>query len=192
MTRIIAGAARGRAIVAPPGRETRPTSDRVREALFSRLDHEGLLDGTRVLDLYAGSGALGLEAASRGAARVLLVDSGAPAVASCRRNVETLGLGDVVAVQRSPVAALLATTPDRPYDLVLMDPPYPLPEDELAAALRFLVVGGWLDERAVVVVERGTRGPEPTWPAGLVRFDQRRYGETTLWLAEPELAPAPA
>ncbi len=192
MTRIIAGSARGRRIVAPAGRGTRPTSDRVREALFSRLDHEGLLDATRVLDLFAGSGALGLEAASRGAARVVLVDSGREAVASCRRNVDALGLQDRVAVQQAPVEAFLRTTPDRPYDLVLLDPPYPLPEADLATVLAALADGGWLAAGAVVVVERSTRGPEPAWPPDLTRFDSRRYGETTVWLAETEAEAEPA
>jgi 16S rRNA (guanine966-N2)-methyltransferase len=189
VTRIIAGSRRGRTLVVPAGRETRPTSDRVREALFSRLEHEGVVDGARVLDLYAGSGALGLEAASRGAARVLLVDSGREAARACRRNVTDLGLDDVATVQQVAVGALLGAAPDRRYDLVLLDPPYALAEEELAAVLVRLA-DGWLDERAVLVLERGTRGPEPAWPAGLVRFDQRRYGETTLWFAEPTVEPA--
>jgi 16S rRNA (guanine966-N2)-methyltransferase len=192
VTRIIAGSARGRTLVVPAGRETRPTSDRVREALFSRLDHEGLLDGTRVLDLFAGSGALGLEAASRGAARVVLVESAREAATCCRRNVDALDLGDRVSVQQAPVEAFLRTSPDRPYDLVLLDPPYPLPEDDLATVLAALADGGWLAPGAVVVVERSTRGPEPTWPPDLTRFGSRRYGETTLWLAETEPEPTPA
>lgn len=192
MTRIIAGSLRGRTLVVPAGRQTRPTSDRVREALFSRLEHEGVVVGARVLDLFAGSGALGLEAASRGAAQVLLVDSGREAARACRRNVADLGLEGVAVVQQVAVPTLLGAVPDRPYDLVLLDPPYPLADDDLAGVLARLVDGDWLAEEAVVVVERGTRSPEPAWPAGLVRFDQRRYGETTLWFAEPEPAPEPA
>lgn len=192
MTRIIAGSLRGRTLVVPAGRQTRPTSDRVREALFSRLEHEGVVVGARVLDLFAGSGALGLEAASRGAAQVLLVDSGREAARACRRNVADLGLDGVAVVQQVAVPTLLGAVPDRPYDLVLLDPPYPLAADDLAGVLARLVDGDWLAEEAVVVVERGTRSPEPAWPAGLVRFDQRRYGETTLWFAEPEPAPEPA
>ena len=186
MTRIVAGSRRGRTLVVPAGRETRPTSDRVREALFSRLEHEGVVDGARVLDLFAGSGALGLEAASRGAAHVLLVDSGREAARACRRNVADLGLDGVVAVRQVAVAALRGGEPGGRCDWGRLAPPYPLPEDELAAVLARLVGGGWLAAGAVVVVERGTRGTEPAWPAGLVRFDQRRYGETTLWFAEPE------
>ncbi len=191
MTRIIAGSARGRRLEVPAGDATRPTSDRVREALFSRLQHEGLVDGTRVLDLYAGSGALGLEAASRGAEHVLLVESARAAVVCARRNVAAVGV-ERVQVRQAAVTAVLDVPPDRPYDLVLADPPYPLPEDELAGVLRRLVENDWLAPDAVVVVERSARGDEPSWPAGLVRFDERRYGETRLWLAEPITAPAPA
>jgi len=200
VTRIIAGQARGRTLVVPAGRATRPTSDRVREALFSRLQHEGLLTGTRVLDLYAGSGALGLEAASRGAAHVVLVDSDRAAAQACRRNAATVlsghrgqkvGTGQTastVQVQQVAAVALLGTAPDLPYDLVLADPPYPLAEDEVSTFLRLLTENDWLDAQAVVVVERSVRGPEPVWPQELVRFDERRYGETVLWFAEPVLA----
>ncbi len=191
MTRIIAGTARGRRLEVPEGQATRPTSDRVREALFSRLQHEGLLDGTRVLDLYAGSGALGLEAASRGAEHVLLVDSARAAAGSARRNATTVA-ADGVEVRQAAVSMVLGTAPGRPYDLVFVDPPYPLAEDELSAALRQLVDNEWLAADAVVVVERSQRSPEPGWPVGLVRFDERRYGDTRLWLAEPITAPEPA
>lgn len=185
MTRIVAGTARGRTLVVPRGDATRPTSDRVREALFSRLEHEGVLPGARVLDLYAGSGALGLEAASRGAVVVWLVESARAALDACRRNVATLGL-PVVRVVASPVERALAGAAVHPFDLVLLDPPYPLDEDDLARVLWLLVEGDWLADRAVVVVERSARGVEPSWPSGLVRFDERRYGETRIWLAEPE------
>lgn len=191
MTRIVAGAARGRVLQVPRGGATRPTSDRVREALFSRLEHEDVLRGARVLDLYAGSGALGLEAASRGSAHVVLVDSAPAAVAACRRNAATLGL-EGVQVRAQPVAAFLAGAPDgEPYDLVLVDPPYDLEEDALAAVLASLAAG-WLAPGGLVVVERSARGPEPRWPAGLDRFDDRRYGETRLWLAESPLPDQPA
>ena len=196
VTRIIAGQARGRTLVVPAGRATRPTSDRVREALFSRLQHEGLLAGTRVLDLFAGSGALGLEAASRGAAHVVLVDSDRAAAQACRRNAAAVLSGHrgstagTVQVQQVAAAALLGTAPDRPYDLVLADPPYPLAEKEVSTFLGLLTDNDWLDAQAVVVVERSARGHEPAWPAELVRFDERRYGETVLWFAEPVLAPA--
>ena len=184
MTRIIAGTAGGRSLQVPRGGATRPTSDRVREALFSSLEHTLDLDGARVLDLYAGSGALGLEAASRGAASVLLVESAAPAVAACRRTAAALGLPGVQ-VRAAAVAAALAGEPGEPFDVALLDPPYDLPEPSLAAVLARLVDGGWLSPDAVVVVERSTRGAEPTWPSGLQRTASRRYGETVLWFAGP-------
>jgi 16S rRNA (guanine966-N2)-methyltransferase len=191
MTRIVAGRARGRVLRVPRGAATRPTSDRVREALFSRLEHEGAVLGGRVLDLYAGSGALGLEAASRGAEHVLLVDSAPAAVAVCRRNAADLGLAGVQ-VRAATAASVLASRPDEPYDLVLVDPPYDLAEPDLAMVLRRLDEAEWLAPGAVVVVERSARSPEPTWPTGLVRFDDRRYGETRLWLAEPPAPDEPA
>jgi len=190
VTRVIGGSAGGRTLVVPRGGATRPTSDRVREALFSRLEHTAGLDGARVLDLYAGSGALGLEAASRGAAHVLLVDSAPAAVTAIRRNAATLALPGVV-VRPGAVGAALAGEPDASYDVVLLDPPYDLAEDALAAALERLVAGRWLAPEAVVVVERSSRTPEPAWPAGLERTGERRYGETVLWFAEPEAEPVP-
>ncbi len=188
MTRVIAGAAGGRRLEVPRG-ATRPTSDRVREALFSRLEHERDLTGAVVLDLFAGSGALGLEAASRGAGRTALVDSAAAAAASCRRNAAALGLPGVT-VHATTAASFLAAGPSGPSalgaaDVVLVDPPYDLAEDALAALLEALVERGWLAPQAHVVVERSSRTPEPTWPPGLERYEERRYGETVLWWAEP-------
>lgn len=187
MTRIVAGTAGGRTLAVPPS-GTRPTSERVREALFSRLDHLDAVDGARVLDLYAGSGALGLEAASRGAVRVVLVDAARGAVDVCRRNVRALGLTDRVAVVADRVDRYLARlAPDDAaaaelFDLVLLDPPYDLADDALAAAVegvaRCTAPGG------VVVVERSTRAAAPVWPAPLVTLDDRRYGETRVWFAE--------
>lgn len=180
MSRIVAGAAGGRTLRVPP-RGTRPTSDRVREALFSRLEHAGLLDGTTVWDLYAGSGALGLEAASRGADRVVLVESARVAVRVCRENVAALGLGEVQVVAERVLPYLRGRQPTADVDLVLVDPPYDLVEPDLAEVLAALV--GHLSEEAVVVVERSSRSPEPGWPDGLERTDERRYGETVLWFA---------
>jgi 16S rRNA (guanine966-N2)-methyltransferase len=182
VTRIVAGSAGGRTLQVPV-RGTRPTSERVREALFSRLEHLGVVTGARVLDLYAGSGALGLEAASRGAAAVTLVESSRAAVDTCRRNATTLGLAALVTVVGDRVERFVERAPDAPWRLVLADPPYAVGEEALGAVL--LALAGALDEAGVVVVERSTRSPEPPWPAGLSRFDERRYGETTLWLAEP-------
>ena len=182
MTRIIAGASGGRRLQTPPGERTRPTSDRVREALFSMLDARGVLRGARVLDLFAGSGALGLEAASRGAAEVVLVDSSRQAVAVARRNA-ALVEGPRITVVLSPALRYLDRRPDRPMDLVLLDPPYALPEPALAEHLAAVVAGGWLDREALVVVERDGRGAEPCWPTGLCREQVRRYGETAIWTA---------
>ena len=179
MTRIVAGTAGGRTLEVPPT-GTRPTSDRVREALFSRLEHAGLVEGARVLDLYAGSGALGLEAASRGAREVVLVEAGKAAAAACRRNSATLGLPARVVARR--VEAFLAGPSAGLADLVFLDPPYDTGEDHLAAVLGAL--SAHLAAGAVVVVERSVRNAEPRWPAGITRTDDRRYGETVLWFAE--------
>lgn len=195
--RIIAGAQGGRRIEAPRGADTRPTSDRVREALFAALEHEGVLRDAWVLDLFAGSGALGLEAASRGARRVDCVDQAAPAARVAQQNVRALGVGGAVSVHRRGVQAFLEAGraplvgggTDLPDGgrvvLALLDPPYPLGEEELAGVLRSLATD-WLAPAAVVVVERSSRSPEPTWPDGLRRFRRRDHGETTLWFAEPD------
>lgn len=179
--RIIAGRDGGRPLRSPAGRSTRPTSDRVKEALFSRLEHEDRLAGARVADLYAGAGALGLEAASRGAGHVLLVDSAAPAVAACRANARALTSGNVVEIRAAKVATVLAQPPAEPYDLVLADPPYELPTADVDAVLTALVDHGWLVADALVVVERSTRSGAPSGPPGLQGQGERRYGETTLW-----------
>lgn len=183
MTRIVAGTVGGRTIAVPP-KGTRPTSDRVREAIFSRLEHLGVLDGGRVLDLYAGSGALGIEAASRGAAEVVLVDSARRAVDVARRNVTDLGLAGTVRVV-ADAAERYAAGAAGPFDLVLLDPPYDLAEDALAGVLEHLAVPGVLAPGAVVVVERSTRSPEPAWPAGMRAFARKDYGETAVHYAEP-------
>lgn len=169
----------------------------MREALFSRLDHLDVLDGTRVLDLYAGSGALGLEAASRGAAHVTLVDSARGAIAAARQNIATLDLGAHVRVVAGPVerhtAALAAAPmPGVALDLVFLDPPYDLSDGALAQVLRDLAAPGVLAPGAVVVVERSARSPEPPWPEGLVSFGQKSYGETAVHYAEPADAAEPA
>lgn len=179
MTRIVAGAVGGRSIEVPAS-GTRPTSDRVREALFSRLDSADVLDGATVWDLYAGSGALGLEAASRGAAVVVLVEARKPSADVCRRNAARLGLAGVQVVAQRVSAFLERAT--GPVDVVLADPPYDLPEAELASALAALVPH--LAPGAVVVVERTGRSPEPAWPDGVTRTARKLYGETVLWFAE--------
>lgn len=185
MTRIIAGSAGGRRLLSPPGSHTRPTSDRVREALFSRLEHLGALTGARVLDLYAGSGALGLEALSRGAAEAILVEKDARAAGTIRDNLRALALSGGQ-VRRAAVDRFLTAGPPPGWtaDLVLADPPYPLTEPELAYTLGLLTGHHWLAERALLVVERSSRSPEPAWPTGIAGSGSRRHGETVLWFAE--------
>lgn len=208
MTRIVAGTVGGRTLQVPP-RGTRPTSERVREAIFSRLEHLGVVEDAHVLDLYAGSGALGLEAASRGAADVTLVDSARVAADVARRNVAALGLSNVrvvaqpaeafvagvaaaVATERTAVgAASGAATSGRaghgPYHLVLVDPPYDVTAEALERVLAHLAAPDVLDPAAVVVVERSTRTPEPTWPTGWEVVARKDYGETTVYFVGPEL-----
>lgn len=186
MTRIIAGTAGGRVIRTPRGQDTRPTADRVREALFSRVEALLDLDGVRVLDLYAGSGALGLEALSRGAEDLVAVERHRPTARLVEQNAALLGFSDRVRVHPGAVEPLLAAGPDGPAaHLVLADPPYPLGEPELTRTLQALVGHGWLDPDALLVVERSSRSPRPTWPAGLRHLDTRTYGEAALHLGEP-------
>lgn len=181
--RVIAGAAKGRRLRAPRSDRTRPTSDRVREALFSSLQDR--LPGARVLDLYAGSGSLGLEAASRGAASVTFVEHAHDTAEVLRHNV-TLVAEVVVADLRVVVApvdrALRQALPGAPFDLVLVDPPYALPGEELAVVLRALP--GVVVADGLVVVERSRRDAPPDWPAQLRHSGTRRYGDTTLYRAE--------
>jgi len=188
MTRIISGLAGGRRIRTPPGGGTRPTSDRVREALFSRLEHLDVVHQAKVLDLYAGSGALGLEAASRGAASVLLVESEWAAVAVIRKNIVELGLPGVsVGVRAETVERALLSGPvsaEARCDLILADPPYDVTEEALADVLALLVTHEWLSQDAFVVVERSARSPEPRWPRGLDGAGERRYGDTKMWFAD--------
>jgi 16S rRNA (guanine966-N2)-methyltransferase len=180
MTRIIGGTARGRRLETPRGDATRPTADRVREALFSALEAEfGSLHGLRVLDLYAGSGAVGLEAASRGAAAVTAVESDRRTARIVSANAAALGYD--VDVRAQSVTAVLSTSPAAAYDVVFLDPPYPLPAEDVAHALELLVTHDWVLPGGAVVVERSARSVEPTWPDGLVRRRQKKYGETVLW-----------
>lgn len=193
MTRIISGAFGGRRIDVPAGAHTRPTSDRVREALFGRLDHQDVLPGARVLDLYAGSGALGFEALSRGARCATFVESDRAALEALRRNVSTLAPGaGATTVLAQPVQRALLGGADASYDLVLADPPYSLSEADLGDVLALLPRHGWLAPESLVVVERSARSPEPRWPAELESVDERRYGETRVWWArtagDPDVA----
>jgi len=182
MPRIVAGAARGRRLAAPPGRGTRPTADRAREALFSALEAQlGSLAGRRVADLYAGSGAVGLEALSRGASAVVLVESDPAAVRSLRANVDTVGLPGAEVVAGRVERVVSRPTGSAAYDLLFADPPYELTDDDLRAVLTTAADNGWLAADALLVVERATRGGEWSWPAGVDALRARRYGEATLW-----------
>ncbi|WP_411722450.1 16S rRNA (guanine(966)-N(2))-methyltransferase RsmD [Mycetocola sp.] len=185
MTRIVSGFA-GSLPLKVPKSGTRPTSDQVREAMFSALEARGAVDGAQVLDLYAGSGALGLEAASRGAAEVVLVERAATAAAVCRSNA--------LAVQKASPGKLMVSVAARSvqsyldsavgtFDLVFLDPPYDLPDAELTGNLATLP--RILSRDALVVVERSTRTPEPSWPAGLTPVRSKKYGETMVWWAVP-------
>jgi len=202
VARVIAGEAGGRRLAVPDGRDTRPTSDRAREGLFSTIvSMLGSLAGARVLDLYAGSGAVGLEALSRGAGHVLLVEHGARATRVIRENIEAIGLpGAVLAADR--VERVLARGPapaggepspataggqDSPaaaggrYDVVFADPPYALADTAVSQVLSLLADQGWLAPSALVIVERATRSGPVSWPDGFVPDRTRRYGEATFW-----------
>ncbi|MEU9271109.1 16S rRNA (guanine(966)-N(2))-methyltransferase RsmD [Streptomyces sp. NPDC048251] len=182
MTRVIAGAAGGRRLAVPPGTGTRPTSDRAREGLFSTWQSllGGPLGGERVLDLYAGSGAVGLEALSRGAGHTLLVEADARAARTVRENVKALGLPGAE-VRAGKAQQIIQTPSTDPYDLVFLDPPYAVSNDDLREILLTLRSGGWLAADALVTVERSTRGGEFPWPDGFEALRARRYGEGTFW-----------
>lgn len=182
MTRIIAGRA-GSLPLEVPTEGTRPTSDRVRESLFGALESADALVGAAVCDLYAGSGALGLEALSRGAASAELVEKSPGAAAAAQRNamrvLKTLDGGVRARVHCMTVQAYLASARG-PFDLVFLDPPYNLGETELTNALA--AAAALLAPEGIIVVERARRSPEPDWrTAGLHALRARAYGDTTLW-----------
>ncbi len=175
--RIIAGSLGGRPLVAPRGRATRPTADRVREALFSILGDVADLD---VLDLFAGSGAFGLEALSRDAATATFVEMSRPALAALRANIEALAVGECATIVADDVESALGrlARSGRRFGLVFLDPPYSAGRG--AATLSALIAGGLLVPGAWVVVERSSRDPGPTAPAGLPQRFEREYGAATL------------
>jgi 16S rRNA (guanine966-N2)-methyltransferase len=166
-----------------PRTGTRPTTDRVRESLFNVLGARIDFTGATVLDLYAGSGALGLEALSRGAASAVFVESDHRAAAVIAKNIASLGVAGAT-VRRGAVAAVLAGGTDRPVDVGLADPPYGVDAAEVEAVLAALDTGGWAVEGTVVVVERGTPGDPLTWPDGWRAWPSRSYGDTRLEMAE--------
>jgi 16S rRNA (guanine966-N2)-methyltransferase len=180
VTRIVAGQWGGRRIETPKGDGTRPTSDRVREAMFSSLESElGGLDGCRVLDLFAGSGALGLEALSRGADHADLVESDRQAASVIARNIKELDATGA-RLHRTTVERFVGSLPPEPYGLVLLDPPYALSTDEIGVLLTAVVQSGGLGPGGLVVVERSKRTPF-AWPDVLTALRDRAYGETHLW-----------
>jgi 16S rRNA (guanine966-N2)-methyltransferase len=190
VTRIVAGSAGGRRLASLVGAATRPTSDRVREALFSTLESmRGSLQGARFLDLYAGSGAVGLEALSRGASQAVLVEHDRRAAQTIRRNASTLGLlsADVVV---SRVEHHLHRASPVPYDVVFIDPPYALPGQAVDTVVMVLLHRGWLGPDAVIALERSRRDEAPRWPGGLEQVQQRRYGDTLLWYGRRSVDPA--
>ncbi len=193
MSRIIAGSRGGQRIAMPPGDRARPTTDRVREALFSAIAAwagtaaapvERSLDGLAFCDLYAGSGAVGLEAASRGAGRVLLVERDHRTAQLSRRNAEALGLD--VEIVNSSVEQVLRKSPDHPFDIVFADPPYELDTPAVSALIELLVVNAWADRDSLIVVERSRRSPKLVWPEVAAKRWSRAYGETILWFGALE------
>lgn len=189
MTRVIGGSARGREIATPPGRATRPTTDRAREAIFSALEAAlGSLHGRAFLDLYAGSGAVGLEAASRGAWPVVCVERDRRTAALIGRNARALALGAVQIVPGS-VAAYLEGTPRTLFDVVFLDPPYDTPATSVQEVVATLAARGWLVADAIVAVERSRRSDPWEWPEGVRAVRDRRYGETIVWYGRAGDAP---
>ncbi|MER6208083.1 16S rRNA (guanine(966)-N(2))-methyltransferase RsmD [Streptomyces sp. NPDC001642] len=183
MTRVIAGEAGGRRLAVPPGTGTRPTSDRAREGLFSTWQSllGAPLNGERVLDLYAGSGAIGLEALSRGAGHTLLVEADPKAARVIRENVKNIGLPGAEVRAGKAEQIVQTSAPGDPYDIVFLDPPYVVADHDLREILLTLRSGGWLAPDALVTVERSTRGGEFGWPDGFDAIRARRYGEGTFW-----------
>ena len=182
--RIVAGKFKGASLEAPKGLSTRPTSDRVRQALFNVLEHGPArfeFEGARVLDLFAGTGALALEALSRGARYAVLIEEDAAARAAIRRNVEALSLTGVTKIWRRDATRLGEAGTLQPFDLVFCDPPYGkgLGERALASA----ATGGWLAKGAIAVLEERAAS-EIAWPASFQEIDRRRYGDTVIALAQ--------
>lgn len=191
MSRIISGAAGGVRLASVPGDNTRPTTDRVKESLFSKLESYDIIHGARVLDAFGGSGALGCEALSRGAASVTLLDTYPKAVAVIRKNVAAVekAMGRTgsssTRVQQSQALTYVKSA-SGPWDLVFVDPPYAMPNEQVSELLEAL--SPKLAEGAVVVVERSSRDPEPVWGEGLYCFSTRQHGETVLYYVEPDEA----
>ncbi len=191
MSRIISGAAGGVRLASVPGDNTRPTTDRVKESLFSKLESYDIIRGARVLDAFGGSGALGCEALSRGAASVTLLDTYPKAVAVIRKNVaaveKAMGRTGSSSTRVQQAQALTyVKSASGPWDLVFVDPPYAMPNEQVSELMEALTPK--LAEGAVVVVERSSRDAEPVWGEGLYCFSTRQHGETVLYYVEPDEA----
>lgn len=180
----MAGTFGGRRLAVPPGQGTRPTSDRVREALFNTLESLTVLAGARFADLYAGSGAIGLEARSRGAAEVLLVEQDPRAARAAQQNIRALDVAGSVRLRRRAVSVVLGDPPAQPYDVVFADPPYALADERIGDLQRALLANGWLADDAVLVIERASRSGPVWWVPPVTGIRERRYGETTLWYGQ--------
>jgi 16S rRNA (guanine966-N2)-methyltransferase len=188
--RIVAGAHRGRALVAPKGHSTRPTADRARQAIFNILDHAPWAPGLhdiRVLDLFAGSGALGIEALSRGAAYCLFIDTDPAAREAIESNIASLRLNDRAGVARADATRLGSPPPEGRFDLVFLDPPYN--RSMIEPALESLGRHGWLSDGAIIVVERDA-GEPPLQAPGYVRLDVRDWGVARVHFLAWRSAPA--
>jgi 16S rRNA (guanine966-N2)-methyltransferase len=182
MTRIVSGSAGGRRLRTPHGGGTRPTSDRVKEALFSALEAQlGTLAGRRFLDVFAGSGAIGLEARSRGASHVTLVERDPSAAGLIRANAKALGLDQITVLAGAASSAAAQSPTGGGYDVCFLDPPYTTPASQLSTLLVALRQAGWFDDDALVVIERSRRDGEWIWPEGFEPLRSKRYGETMLW-----------
>lgn len=187
MSRIITGQVAGRRLAPVKGEQTRPTTDRVKEALFSRLESWDVIAGARVLDLFAGSGALGLEAASRGAATVTFVDKSPVAFAALSTNVDALApdLQTTLSRHRQSAATFLSGVQPEVFDLVLVDPPYDFTDEQINELLP--AIARALAPDGVIMIERGKRSTQPAWPEPLSGLKPRNYGETVLYFAERPL-----
>jgi 16S rRNA (guanine966-N2)-methyltransferase len=199
VSRIIAGSRRGQRIAMPRGDRTRPTSDRVREALFSAIatwagtaaePAERALTGLAFCDLYAGSGAVGLEAASRGASPVLVVERDLRTTQLIRQNAEALRLALEIAT--TPVEQLLRRSPAQTFDVVFADPPYELQSSVISDQLEQLVANHWVGAGSLIVVERSRRSPDVVWPPAAAKRWSRAYGETILSFGSLELVSGPS
>ncbi|MCP4074194.1 MAG: 16S rRNA (guanine(966)-N(2))-methyltransferase RsmD [Hyphomicrobiales bacterium] len=182
--RIVAGKFRGRNLATPNNSEIRPTTDRVRESLFAILEsrYAQHLDGSRILDMFAGTGALGLEAMSRGADFALFADNSTQACSLVRRNIDSLGLERQTKIMRIDATRIGSVGKMKPFDLVFADPPY---EKGLAdKSLSRLIAGGWLNPDALIIIEDKAGSPAPSLSACTV-LDERKFGETKIWFMKP-------